>query len=89
MAETYNKVKKICNLLDVQCTQIMAKNVRTNVKKMVNHIIGVEKYLDPGITVRLLYLVYSNPRITDYDCRLTIFLTIVHKFLANICVLNI
>ena len=38
----------------------MVKNVRTNVKKMVNHTIGVGKSLDPGITVHLLYLVRSE-----------------------------
>ena len=32
----------------------MARNVRTNVKKMVNHTIGVGKSPDPGIIVRLV-----------------------------------
>ena len=34
--------------------QIMVRNVRTNVKKMVNHTIGVGKSPDPGIIVRLV-----------------------------------
>ena len=34
--------------------QIMARNVRTNVKKMVNHTIGVGKSLNPGIIVHLM-----------------------------------
>ena len=44
-------------------TQIMARNVRTNVKKMVNHTIGVGKSLDPEFTVHQVKKVYSNPRI--------------------------
>ena len=47
-------------------TQIMARNVRTNVKKMVNHTIGVGKSLDPGIIVPQLLV--SNSTFFNADC---------------------
>ena len=40
----------------------MVRNVRTNVKKMVNHTIGVGKSPDPGIIVHLV----SNSTFLNY-----------------------
>ena len=46
---------RVCTFLfQVFNIQIMARNVRTNVKKMVNHTIGVGKSPDPGIIVHLV-----------------------------------